>query len=246
MHEELLPYFNEREDPIDMVVLHCSAYDVETIINWMHEYQVSSHYIIDENGEITKLVNEQKRAYHAGEGFWRGENRSPNSRSIGIELVNYSLGQEAYSPAQIDKLIIFLKKIVKKYNIRPEMIVGHSDIAPLRKADPGKAFPWKQLAKEGLGLWYQPRNAEKMPAASVEELLQIIGYDTRTPQAVYASAYAFCRRFAPQFVHTDNDLLHLLDHILSDNFDFMANPKFIQTLKAVAYTFSDLSRSDYC
>lgn len=239
MHEELLPYFNEREDPIDMVVLHCSAYNIETIIHWMHEYQVSAHYIIDEDGEITKLVNEQKRAYHAGQGFWRGEERSPNSRSIGIELVNYSLGQEVYSTAQIEKLIIFLKKIVKKYHIRPEMIVGHSDIAPLRKADPGKAFPWKQLAKEGLGLWYQPRNAEKMLTNDTAELLRIIGYDTRTPEAVYASAYAFSRRFAPQFVHTDNDLLHLVDHILTNNFDFMQNPKFIQTLKAVAYSFHE-------
>ena len=66
MREEPLPYFNERETPIDMIVLHCSAYDVETIIHYMHEYQLSAHYIIDEKGEMTKLVDESKRAYHAG------------------------------------------------------------------------------------------------------------------------------------------------------------------------------------
>jgi len=238
MREELLPYCNDRETPIDMIVLHCSAYNVETIIHYMHKYQLSAHYIIDENGEITKLINEQKRAYHAGAGFWRGSDRSPNSRSIGIELVNFSLGQKAYTPQQIDKLIAFLQKLIKKYQIRPEMIVGHSDIAPSRKADPGKAFPWEQLARADIGLWYRPRDAEKMSADNIEELLQIIGYDTRTPQAVYASAYAFCRHFAPQFVQTDNDIRHLVDHILPESFDFIDNAKFKQTLKAVAYAYS--------
>ncbi len=242
MREELLPYFEERETPIDMVVLHCSAYNVETIIKWMHEYQISAHYIIDEQGNITKLVNESKRAYHAGAGFWRGEERSPNSRSIGIELVNFSLGQNAYAPAQIEKLIFFLKKLINKYQISPEMIVGHSDITPLRKADPGKAFPWKQLAKAGIGLWYQPRNAEKMHTSDIKNLLASIGYDTRTPEAVNASAYAFCRRFAPQFVHTDTDIMHLVDHILPDNFDFMNTPEFLKILKATAYSYTTAAK----
>ena len=118
MREEPLPYFNERETPIDMIVLHCSAYDVETIIHYMHEYQLSAHYIIDEKGEMTKLVDESKRAYHAGTGFWRGEDRSPNARSIGIELVNFSLGQETYAPQQIDTLLNFLPPLIGKYNIR--------------------------------------------------------------------------------------------------------------------------------
>ena len=188
MREEPLPYFNERETPIDMIVLHCSAYDVETIIHYMHEYQLSAHYIINEKGEMTKLVDESKRAYHAGTGFWRGEDRSPNARSIGIELVNFSLGQETYAPQQIDTLLNFLPPLIGKYNIRPEMIVGHSDIAPLRKADPGRAFPWERLANAGIGLWYQLSNAEKIPSDDLEELLRLIGYDTRTPQTVYASA----------------------------------------------------------
>lgn len=141
MREEPLPYFNERETPIDMIVLHCSAYDVETIIHYMHEYQLSAHYIINEKGEMTKLVDESKRAYHAGTGFWRGEDRSPNARSIGIELVNFSLGQETYAPQQIDTLLNFLPPLIGKYNIRPEMIVGHSDIAPLLQSRPRQSFP---------------------------------------------------------------------------------------------------------
>ena len=156
-----------------------------------------------------------------GRDFGAGKSAVPTPRSIGIELVNFSLGQNAYAPAQIEKLIFFLKKLINKYQISPEMIVGHSDITPLRKADPGKAFPWKQLAKAGIGLWYQPRNAEKMHTSDIKIFLATIGYDTRTPEAVNASAYAFCRRFAPQFVHTDTDILHLVDHILPDNFDFM-------------------------
>lgn len=117
---------------------------------------------------MTKLVDESKRAYHAGTGFWRGEDRSPNARSIGIELVNFSLGQETYAPQQIDTLLNFLPPLIGKYNIRPEMIVGHSDIAPLRKADPGRAFPWERLANAGIGLWYQLSNAEKSPQTTLK------------------------------------------------------------------------------
>lgn len=237
MQEHPLPYFNERKTPVDMLMFHCSAQNGERIIAALEDYELSCHYIIDENAEIIKVIDENKRAYHAGTGFWRGIDSDLNSRSIGIEISSLSLGQEAYSEAQIQKLIHFANKLIRKYKIHPEMIVGHSDTAPLRKPDPGKAFPWKQLAREGIGLWYQPRNADKMPSDNIAELLQTIGYDTRTPEAVYASAYAFCRRFAPQFVTVDPDIKHLVDHILPDNFDFMQNPQFIQTLKAVAFSY---------
>lgn len=237
MREKLLPYFNERKTPIDMLMIHCSAQNGEGILAALEQNELSSHYIIDENADIIKVVDESKRAYHAGVGFWRGIDNDLNSRSIGIEISSLSLGQEPYTEAQIQKLIYFVKKLIRKYRIRPEMIVGHSDTAPTRKADPGLAFPWKKLAQEGIGLWYQPRNAEKIQTSDIKELLTAIGYDTRTPETVQASAYAFCRRFAPQFVRTDNDILHLVDHILPDNFDFMTTPKFIQTLKAVAYSY---------
>lgn len=101
MREEPLPYFNERETPIDMIVLHCSAYDVETIIHYMHEYQLSAHYIIDEKGEMTKLVDESKRAYHAGTGFWRGEDRS---RTPAPSALNWSISASDKKPTLRNKL----------------------------------------------------------------------------------------------------------------------------------------------
>ncbi len=238
MREELLPHFNDRQTPVDMLMFHCSALSGEDILKTLDERDLSCHYVIDENAEIIKVIDENKRAYHAGLGFWKNIDTDLNSHSLGIEISNMSLGQEAYTEAQIIALIELSSTLVSRYRIRPDMIVGHSDTAPSRKADPGKAFPWKQLAKAGIGLWYQPRNADKMPASDIKELLAAIGYDTRTPEAVQASAYAFCRRFAPEFVHTDNDIRHLVDNILPDNFDFMNNPKFITTLKAVVYSYT--------
>lgn len=84
-----------------------------------------------------------------------------NSHSIGIEIGNLSLGQQDFAEAQIEKLIPFCRKLIKIYNLDPRRIVAHSDIAPTRKPDPGIRFPWKRLAREGIGLWYQLRNAEK-------------------------------------------------------------------------------------
>ena len=206
MQEHALPHFNERKMPIDMLMFHCSALTGKDILKTLDERNLSCHYIIDEQAEIIKVVDEDKRAYHAGIGFWRGIDNDLNSRSIGIEISSLSLGQEPYTEAQIQKLICFSQKLIRKYHIRPEMIVGHSDTAPMRKPDPGKTFPWKQLAEEGIGLWYQPDNAEKVSSNDFEENLRLIGYDTRSPEAVKASAYAFCRRFAPQFVQTDNNI----------------------------------------
>lgn len=147
------------------------------------------------------------------------------------------MGQTPYTEAQIDKLIFFCKKLIKKYNIAPQNIVGHSDISPTRKPDPGLAFPWKRLAKEGVGLWYQPKNADKMVENDVAKLLATIGYDVRDEATTKASAYAFCRRFLPQYVKVDADVYHLVDNVLPDDFSFMKEQKFLQTLKAVAYSY---------
>lgn len=237
MKEYLLPYFEERTSEVDMLVFHCSAFPAENLLSFLNDYKCSCHYILDENAELIKVVDETKAAQHAGAGFWRGNDTSINARSIGIEICNSSLGQKAYNEAQIAKLIPFVHKLIRKYNFAPQNIVGHSDIAPLRKADPGKAFPWKHLAREGIGLWYQPRNAEKMPEDDAAKLLKIIGYDVRSDEAILASAYAFCRHFLPQFVHTDLDTAHLVDHILPNDFSFITEDKFMQTLKAVAYSY---------
>lgn len=237
MKKELSEYYDERDTQIDMLVLHCSAQTGTEMLKVLNELKLSVHYILDENGELIQCVPEEKRAWHAGKGYWRGSEASLNSRSIGIEISSPSLGQEAYSEAQINKLIPFCKKIIRKYEIPAQNVVGHSDVAPLRKPDPGVGFPWKRLAKEGVGLWYQPRNAAKTEINDIAKLLAEIGYDTRDERALEASAYAFCRHFLPQYVQKDADIYHLLENILPDNFNFMQEPKFVETLKAVAWSY---------
>lgn len=237
MKKELSEYYDERDTQIDMLVLHCSAQTGTEMLKVLNELKLSVHYILDENGELIQCVPEEKRAWHAGKGYWRGSEASLNSRSIGIEISSPSLGQEAYSEAQINKLIPFCKKIIRKYGIPAQNVVGHSDVAPLRKPDPGVGFPWKRLAKERVGLWYQPRNAAKTEINDIAKLLAEIGYDTRDEKALEASAYAFCRHFLPQYVQKDADIYHLLENILPDNFNFMQEPKFVETLKAVAWSY---------
>lgn len=237
MKEMILPFSSERLAPIDMLVIHSNAFSGEKLVEIFNENHVSSHYILDDDATLIKVVEEAKSAHHAGEGFWRGSCESINNRSIGIEICNSSLGQEPYSENQIVKLIAFARKLVRKYNIPACNIVGHSDVAPLRKADPGLAFPWKRLAREGLGLWYEPKNSVKMAENDIVKLLDIIGYDTRGEEAIQASAYAFCRRFLPQFVSVVPNVSWLVDHVLPENFDFMENEKFLQILKAVAYSY---------
>lgn len=237
MKKELSEYYDERDTQIDMLVLHCSAQTGTEMLKVLNELKLSVHYILDENGELIQCVPEEKRAWHAGKGYWRGSEASLNSRSIGIEISSPSLGQEAYSEAQINKLIPFCKKIIRKYGIPAQNVVGHSDVAPLRKPDPGVGFPWKRLAKEGVGLWYQLRNAAKTEINDIAKLLAEIGYDTRDERALEASAYAFCRHFLPQYVQKDADIYHLLENILPDNFNFMQEPKFVETLKAVAWSY---------
>lgn len=237
MKEQLLPYFEERKTPVDMIVLHASAFPAEKLLYYLDYYKCSCHYVLDENAELIKVCGEEKCAFHAGKGYWRGAEKSVNQRSIGIEICNMSLGQHPYDEKQIDKLIPFCRKLVRKYAIPLCNVVGHSDVAPARKADPGPAFPWKRLAREGLGLWYEPKNAAKMAEDDTARLLSIIGYDTASEEAVRASAYAFCRRFLPQFVQLDEDVAHLVDNVLPDEFGFMAETKFKQVLKAAAYSY---------
>ncbi len=201
----------------------------------MEQYKCSCHYIIEENGGIIKVVDERYSAQHGGKGFWRGSDESLNKRSIGIELCHPTLGQTSYSPAQVSALIELVKGILHRHQIPAVNIVGHSDVAPLRKPDPGMAFPWRKLADEGIGLWFDP--ARKMDENNVAELLAIIGYDVRSEEAVSASAYAFCRRFLPKYVQLDNNPQHLVEHILPDDFAFMQQADFVETLQAVAFVY---------
>lgn len=156
------PNFDERNcrRPIDMVVLHytgmpTAAAALQRLTD--PEAKVSSHYVIDEDGTTYRLVPEDKRAWHAGVAFWRGV-RDVNARSIGIELVNpgHEFGYREFPAVQIDALIALLKDIASRYDVMPGHYVGHSDVAPTRKEDPGELFPWRRLHAAGFGRWWAP------------------------------------------------------------------------------------------
>ena len=219
MQERLMPHFAERKMPVEMVVLHCSAFPLEKCLEIWDDYGVSPHYAIDEQGELFKLVDEKYRAYHAGKGYWYGREGDMNEGSIGIELVNMSLGQkpDSYTEAQLNTLIPLLQNLIKKYNIKPQNIVGHSDIAPLRKADPGLAFPWEKLAQHGIGRWYNSHRSSEIKSRDAVSLLKGLGYDTRDEETAIASAYAFRRHYLPEEVKVDPDMQHLLDNVYPKN-----------------------------
>lgn len=154
------PNFDERNcrRPVDMVVLHytgmpTAAAALQRLTD--PESKVSSHYVIDEDGTIYRLVPEDKRAWHAGLAFWRGV-RDVNARSIGIELVNpgHEFGYRQFPAVQIDALIVLLRDIASRYEVMPGNYIGHSDVAPTRKEDPGELFPWRRLHAAGFGRWW--------------------------------------------------------------------------------------------
>jgi N-acetylmuramoyl-L-alanine amidase len=122
-----------------------------------HEPKVSAHYFVDEDGTITQLVPEARRAWHAGLAVWRNE-RDINSRSIGIEIVNpgHEFGYPDYPPHQVDAVIALCRDIAARRAIRADHVLAHSDVAPGRKQDPGEKFPWERLHKAGVGHWVAP------------------------------------------------------------------------------------------
>ena len=146
------------------------------------KYKVSCHYLINRKGEIIQLVKDKNIAWHAGKSKWK-KITNLNKDSIGIELVNkgHEFGYQNFSPKQIKSLIRLCKNLKKKYFIKKENFLGHSDIAPLRKIDPGKKFPWKKLSKYNLGNWYSKK--EKRIEVNLKKIehsffknLQKLGY----------------------------------------------------------------------
>lgn len=191
--------FNLRKP--NFIIIHHTAQDSlqQTIKTFTKiEAQVSSHYVISDDGKVVQMLNDYLRAWHAGNGSW-GKNTDINSTSIGIELDNN--GTEVFSEAQINSLLALLTKLKKDYNIPVQNIIGHADIAPTRKKDPSALFPWKILAEKGFGIW-PDEYLETAPADfNVEQGLRIIGYDTKNlPAAIMA--------FKLHFIQTEvNDLL---------------------------------------
>ncbi|NNE85076.1 MAG: N-acetylmuramoyl-L-alanine amidase [Alphaproteobacteria bacterium] len=196
-HGERLPAGGDAV-VIDMLVIHYTGMVPDAkALDWMCNpaSSVSAHYFIDEAGAISRLVPEERRAWHAGVSAWCGAT-DINSRSIGIELSNpgHDFGYRDFPQRQIDALIALAKDILARHPIPPRNVVGHSDIAPVRKIDPGERFPWQQLATAGVGLW--PDKDPKATSADLSEMLALYGYDVSN-NPLFDVVSAFQRHFRP-------------------------------------------------
>ncbi|HQV03538.1 MULTISPECIES: N-acetylmuramoyl-L-alanine amidase [unclassified Novosphingobium] len=215
------PNWNERELPISMVVLHYTgmpsgAEALERMCS--EEGGVSAHYMIDEDGTVHRLVREDRRAWHAGKSFWRGIT-DINSASIGIELVNpgHEWGYRPFPDAQMEALLPLLADMVQRHDIPRANVVGHSDIAPTRKDDPGELFDWDLLAAHRLAL-RTPRVTMPSPFENDGAFflgLERWGYDISDPQAAMR---AFQRRWRPHIIDgvVDGECSAILFSLLLD------------------------------
>ena len=150
---------SRKNNDINLIIIHYTGMQskiasIKRLIN--PKYKVSCHYLIDRKGEILRLVEDNKIAWHAGKSKWK-KFINLNKNSIGIELVNkgHKIKYQKFTDIQINNLIKLIKHLKKKYKIKNSNIVGHSDVAPLRKMDPGEKFPWKKLEKNSIGNWYK-------------------------------------------------------------------------------------------
>lgn len=186
------PNFDARTAPPDMVVLHYTGMRTgeEALARLRDaEAKVSAHYLIEEDGRVFSLVAEERRAWHAGVSYWKGE-RNINAVSIGIELVNpgHEWGYRAFPGAQIEVLIQLLGEIRGRWSVPDGRIVGHSDVAPARKQDPGELFPWARLAAAGHGLWTEPPAAPGAPLAVGDEGTGVFALQAGLTRLGYDSA----------------------------------------------------------
>jgi N-acetylmuramoyl-L-alanine amidase len=229
------PNHDARGDaPVDMLVLHYTGMETAGVaLARMCDpaAKVSAHYMIEEDGRLFRLVPEERRAWHAGVSSWRGQ-RDINARSIGIELVNpgHEFGYRDFPKAQIVALIGLSRGIFKRHPVPPRNVVGHSDIAPSRKTDPGERFPWRILAEAGIGLWPAdvavPDTAETFDPddaaptiAKAQRSLGLYGYGIETTGVLDAATLqvitAFQRHYRPARIDglLDGETMALIDAV---------------------------------
>lgn len=214
------PNFGERKDgrAPDMLILHYTGMPTaDGALDWLTrtESQVSCHYFVFEDGRTVQLVPESARAWHAGKGAWKGDT-DINSTSIGIEIANpgHPGGLPDFPAAQIAAVIALCRDIVARHGIVAERVLGHSDIAPIRKIDPGEKFPWAALADAGVGHWVEPspvgggrffqQGDSGPPVEALQAMLVLYGYDVPVSSEYCARTKgvveAFQRHFRPERV----------------------------------------------
>lgn len=225
------PNFNERRTKPDMLVLHYTGMvDGPSALARMCDAsaEVSAHYMVDLDGSVHQMVAENMRAWHAGRGSWAGDS-DLNSHSIGIEIVNGGHNVPLpngrlppYTRAQIDVVIALCADIIRRHAIPQNRVVGHSDIAPERKEDPGEHFPWEELSTHGIGIWSAPveftppSEGRILPGdtgpkvAGLQQMLKAIGYGIEV-NADYDAftrdvVIAFQRRWHPVYLSGEADL----------------------------------------
>ena len=194
------PNWDERpaDEPIDMLVLHYTGMQsAQAALDRLRDpaARVSSHYVVEENGTIWQLVDETKRAFHAGVSSWRGH-ETLNGRSIGVEIVNpgHEWGYRGFPALQMDAVATLCAGILGRHPIPPRNVVAHSDVAPDRKQDPGELFDWAGLARQGIGFWPE-HGSDAVPGA--EQALRKIGYPVPD---LDTAVRAFQRRWLPAHV----------------------------------------------
>ena len=222
---------SRRNRDIKFIVIHYTGMQskiasIKRLLSPRHK--VSCHYLIDRKGQVLRMVDENKVAWHAGKSKWKNF-KNLNKNSIGIELVNkgHELKYERFTNSQINELIKLCLNLKKKFKIKNSNILGHSDISPMRKQDPGEKFPWKKLKKSKLGIWYKPLKfkSQKINDKKINELffknLFKIGYryfdlKRRRRKDVFLTR-AFQRRFLPNKVTgTIDQKTYIISHFLAN------------------------------
>ena len=212
------PNFDARRSLPDMIILHYTGMEsgeaaIERLCD--PEARVSAHYVVEEDGRIFRLAPEERRCWHAGISHWRGEEEL-NHVSIGIEFVNpgHEFGYRAFPEAQVQAVIALVGDIRTRWTISNDRIIGHSDVAPDRKEDPGELFPWKHLSELGHGLWVEVGAAPGAALAEGEEGLGVLalqaglnrlGYDCPPSGKYDATTTTIVRAFQRHWLQTRFD-----------------------------------------
>jgi len=233
------PNHGARRGMPDMILMHYTGMsDATAALERLCDpspsdgHAVSAHYLVFEDGAIVQCVPEARRAWHAGVAWWQGE-RDVNSRSIGIEIANpgHDLGYRDFPDEQIGAVIALCADILRRWPIAADRILGHADVAPARKRDPGERFPWQTLSRAGIGLWVEPAAltqggdlAEGAQGPAVEALqsdLAAYGYAVepteRYDRATREAVAAFQRHFRPARVdgRADGSTVDTLGRLLA-------------------------------